>query len=327
MEVTRRVAVAGMGSIGRRHTRLLLERPDTQVEIVEPRAEALQSACREFGVTGHSSFEAMLESRPDVVWIATPTALHADQTIAALAAGAHVFCEKPMSGTGKDARRMIDAANAASTILNIGFYLHFWRGMERMKQLISDGCPGNVLHAHARVGSYTTLVNSVSRYQVDQPGSLFFDYSHQPDLFYWLLGTSPESVWVAGFQGGDVELSSEPNVIDMVCEYRSKLITTVHLNYVQLPERHEYEIVGDRGWATADFFSGVVRYGNRAENRITEEKLTQERDDIFRAEHQAFFDAVEGKRKPETSAADGLISTAICEAALESWRTRERVRL
>ena len=42
---------------------------------------------------------------------------------------------------------------------------------------------------------------------------------------------------------------------------------------------------------------------------------------MFRAEHRAFFEAADGKRPPETSAADGLVSTAICEAILESYTT------
>jgi predicted dehydrogenase len=326
MAVKRRVAVVGLGSIGRRHTRLLLERRDVAVEVVEPKEETLAAAQTDLGpLLAHPSFEAMLETRPDVVWVATPTPVHADQTVRALDAGAHVFCEKPMSGMFDDALKMKAAADRAKTILNIGFYLHFSRSLARLKALIDEGALGKVLHAHARVGTYTTLVNSISRYQAQVPGSLFFDYSHQPDLFYWLLRRAPESVWVAGFQGGELEHSSSPNVADVLCEYAVNLMTTIHLNYVQLPERHEYEVVGDRGWAMVDFFSGTVRIGTRAESSVRTETLTQERDDVFRAAHAAFFEMVEGRRGPETSASDGLVSMAICEAAVESWRTRKRV--
>ena len=54
-------------------------------------------------------------------------------------------------------------------------------------------------------------------------------------------------------------------------------------------------------------------------------KYPSVRDDMFRAEHQAFFEMVKGTRAPETSAAEGLVSTAICEAAIESWKSRQRV--
>src|SRR5207248_5155393 len=123
------------------------------------------------------------------------------------------------------------------------------------------------------------------------------------------------------------ELSSPPNVIDMICEFDGDLQASIHLNYVQFPERHCYEVIGDRGWAELDFFGGWIRHGSRSTGEIRTETFHQERDDIFRAEHAAFFDAVDGKRPPETTAADGLVSTAICEAAVESWRTGARVHV
>ena len=64
----------------------------------------------------HGSFDAMLASSPDVVWIATPTPLHAEQTIAALQAGAHVFCEKPMSDDLADALRVTSTAAASERV-------------------------------------------------------------------------------------------------------------------------------------------------------------------------------------------------------------------
>src|SRR5437764_461349 len=98
MEMIRRVVVVGLGSIGRRHVRLLCERPDVKVEVVDPSADAVQQARQELGsLPAHTSLEEALATGPDVVWLATPTALHAEQAMAALKAGSHVFCEKPMS--------------------------------------------------------------------------------------------------------------------------------------------------------------------------------------------------------------------------------------
>src|SRR5689334_23339296 len=128
----RRVLVVGLGSIGRRHARLLMERADLEVALVETNPEVLKAARTTLGpLESYSSVSAALETAPDVVWLATPTSLHAGQVIAALDAGAHVFCEKPMSDRLESARRMKEAADHARGILAIGFYLHFWRGMIR----------------------------------------------------------------------------------------------------------------------------------------------------------------------------------------------------
>lgn len=326
MAVKRRVVVVGVGSIGRRHTRLLLERDDVQVELVEPNAETLASARTEFGeLAAHESFESMLATQPDIVWLASPTSLHAAQSIAALQAGAHVFCEKPMTYTLQEAEGVLAIAERSLKVFNVGFYLHFWTGMALLKGLIERGELGSVLYIHAHVGSYVTLVNSRSRYQAKLPGSLFFDYSHQPDLFYWLMRKIPVAVQVLAFRGGALEFTSDPNVADLISEYDSPLVTHIHLNYVQMPQRHTYEVTGDEGWAFLDFDKGLLLVGNRRQQRVNTKTFEQDRDDIVRAEHDAFFEAVDGKRSPESPASDGMISTAICVAAFQSYQSRQRV--
>ena len=98
---------------------------------------------------------------------------------------------------------------------------------------------------------------------LSNPGSLFVDYAHQPDLLYWLTGRAPRAVTTFGFQGGNLDLSSSPNVADIVCEYDDALLTTIHLNYVQMPHRHLYELVGDEGWASIDFETKQMTLGRR----------------------------------------------------------------
>lgn len=324
----RRIAIVGVGSIGRRHARLLSQRDDIIVELLEPSEENLALIRNELGeVTVHQNFEQMLRTAPDVVWIATPTPLHAEQSIAALRAGCHVFCEKPMSLTLIEARKMQAAAEREGRILNIGFNLHFHPALVRMKQLIEMGSLGTILHVHARVGSYTTLVNSRSRHQSLQEGSLIFDYAHQPDLFYWLLNEVPTRVFCHGLLGGGLEYSSNPNIASITCFYERPMLATIHLNYVQMPERHEYEVVGDDGWALLDVNEGKLRVGSRSAGEIKVEDFQLNRDDMYRAEHEAYLLAIEGKRGPDTPPAAGLVSTAVCEAAVQSWKTGQTVKI
>lgn len=317
MEV-KRVVVVGLGSVGRRHARLLAERADVAVQVADPNPAAIE------GADGYRSFEEALASKPDVMWICSPTSLHAAQTIAALEAGCSVFAEKPMSDSLEAAGRMRDAAERTGRLLNIGFHLHFWQGAIRIRQLIESGALGAILHVHARVGSYITLVNSQSRYQASCPGSLFLDYSHQPDLFYWWLNEAPRSVFASGIRAGAMEHSSDPNVTDIACEYESAKLATIHLNYVQMPERHCYEISGDEGWVYADFNTGSLTVGNRRTQTTVVETFAQDKDAMIRAEQQAFFDALAGRCRPSTSATDGLVSAAVCEAIYQSWQSGEK---
>ena len=328
MALKRRIVVVGVGSIGRRHARLLGERHDLEVEICEPDDASLEIARRELGdLHNHASYETVLSDPPEIVLIATPQPLHRSQTIAALEAGCHVLCEKPMSNDLEDARAMQEAASSASTVLDIGFPFHFHPAFIRIKTLIEEGALGTVLHAHFRVGSYVTLVNSLSRHQRDLEGALFLDYAHQPDIFYLLFGRRPKGIYVTGIQGGNMELTSNPNVMDILCDYEDAFSTSIHLNFLQHPARSECEIVGDEGWLNLDVATGLLRLGNRGDGSETAETHFVDIDELLRLEHQAFFDAVDGKREPESPASQAIVSMEIIDAGLRSWREQQRIEL
>jgi len=326
MDKQQRIVIVGMGSIGRRHAKLLKEHKNVIVEIVEPNPEVVTAAKEKLGkLYLHKNFDEMLKTKPEIVIIATPHRLHASQAIQALRAGCHVFCEKPMSDNLADAIKINEVAQSTEMVLNIGFQLHFHPGLVMLKKIIGQKILGTILHAHAKVGTYITLVNSVSGYQTSQEGALFYDYTHQSDILFWLLEKKPNAVYALALQSGNLEFSSNPNLAIINCEYNSNLFSTIHLNYIQMPERHEYEIIGDKGWAILDANMGILRTGMRENSSMQTESFSIDRDDMYRGEHKAFFQAIEKKSLPESPAKDGLISIAICDAAMKSWKTKSRV--
>ena len=111
---------------------------------------------------------------------------------------------------------------------------------------------GRILSLHFHVGTYLTLMNSISRHQAEVEGAIAMDYAHQPDLFYWWLGKMPVRVYAAGCRGGDLPLQSNPNLMAVTLEYEEPLIATIHMNYLQHPDRGACEVIGDRGWALFD---------------------------------------------------------------------------
>lgn len=324
----KKIVIVGLGSIGRRHARLLAQRSDVDLAYCDPRKDMLSMAIQETG--NHptfSDFKEALSSQPDIMVIATPHHLHVPQTLQAIQNNIHVLCEKPLSHSLEEAQTLADEEKKYSAIISIGFHLHFHQGLCRLKELISNGSLGTIIHAHCRVGSYITLVNSISQYQSEMEGALLLDYAHQPDLIYWLLEEKPESVYLAAGKAGDMEFSSNPNFLALTLEYKNPMIATIHLNYLQMPERHEYEIVGDQGWAILDANTGYLWIGEKKTKKESVQQITTERDHMYRLEHQAFFDAIEKKREPETSVADGMISMMIIDAALHSWKMKKRISL
>jgi myo-inositol 2-dehydrogenase/D-chiro-inositol 1-dehydrogenase len=170
-----------------------------------------------------------------------------------------------------------------------------------------------------------TLENSRTRYQHWLEGALGFDYAHQPDLLHWLLGSLPVGVYAAGAHLQGPELHSNPNVLSVNFDYSRPVLGTIHLNYLQAPERHEYEVVGDQGWAILDIASCRLTIGMRDSGRTSHGSFAVARDALYAAEHQSFLNAVISGSAPESPPHEALVSVLMTAAALASWRSRQRV--
>ncbi len=93
------------------------------------------------------SFAAMLEQDLDGVVIATPSALHAEQSIAALERGMAVFCQKPLGRNAAEAQAVVDAANRADRLLSVDFSYRYTAGAQAIAGLLRERAMGDVFAA------------------------------------------------------------------------------------------------------------------------------------------------------------------------------------
>jgi predicted dehydrogenase len=326
MANNQRLVIVGAGSIGRRHGRLLTRRKDLSVELCDTNPRALREAMEKTGaIQGHHSFDGMLESKPDIVLVASPHEWHTEHTIRALEAGAHVLCEKPMAESIDKARQVLEKERYSKRVLAYGFSNHFHPAILKARELIKSDQLGEILYAHFHVGTYGTLVNSRSRYQADLEAAILMDYVHQPDLLFWMLDKSPAGVYASGSLGGNLELRSNPNSMTLLLDYNVPMTASIHLNYLQYPDRYHFEFLGDLGWIYIDMIANIIYMGDRNREDVSREKINVERDRVYEAEHQAFFDAIAGERSPESTAEDAMQSMIVLDAAIQSWKTKMRV--
>jgi predicted dehydrogenase len=178
--------------------------PDAEVvAIASARRTSAEAVAAEFGVPhAYDNWQAMLDGHTfDLVCIATPTVLHAPQTLAALARGAHVLCEKPTAMNAGEAARMLAAAQAAGRLHMIDHELRFNPNRAKVAALIADGSLGEVRHVViTNIGP--TWNDPASRPKgdwwslADQGGGrLGANGSHQVDLLRWWVG---DVAWVTG---------------------------------------------------------------------------------------------------------------------------------
>lgn len=149
---TIRVGVAGTG-IGAVHIEALQQVPDVAVTMVcsAQAVRAEQTAARLGVPRATTDFRNLLGPEVDAVVVATPQALHAQQALAAVRAGKHVFCEKPLAMSLGEARALRDAARAAGIVHTINHQMRFNAAYARAHELASAGYLGRLAVADARI--------------------------------------------------------------------------------------------------------------------------------------------------------------------------------
>lgn len=148
-----KVAVIGVGNISYWHITSYLNNPDVEiVAFCDINPETLRRRGEEFGVTAlFESYDEMLQKVPeiDLVSVCTWNNAHAAAAIAALNAGKHVLCEKPMAMNAVQAEEMRRAAEQNGKLLQVGFVRRFGQDAAVILDFAEGGNLGEVYFARA----------------------------------------------------------------------------------------------------------------------------------------------------------------------------------
>ncbi|MFE1048445.1 Gfo/Idh/MocA family protein [Streptomyces olivaceus] len=213
-----RTAVVGTGSIARSSHLPALQKlaADGEVEVVaavDVDAAAVRAFADEYGVP-HASTDldaSLAEVRPDLVVLCTPPAVHREQSVAALRAGAHVWCEKPPcpSLADYDAVTEAEVAGEAGPYASIVFQHRFGSGARHVRALLGSGALGRPLVAHCQTTWYRDkayyAVPWRGRWATEGGGPAMGHGIHQTDLLLDLMGPWSEVRGMAGRLVHDVE--------------------------------------------------------------------------------------------------------------------------
>jgi UDP-N-acetylglucosamine 3-dehydrogenase len=216
---TLKVAVIGCGSIAR-HRHFVEYNAHAGVEITavcDIVGERANEMAEKYNARSYTSYEELLANENvDAVSVCLPNALHAPVSIAALNAGCHVLCEKPMATSREEANEMIEAAEKNNKKLMIAHNQRFVSSHVKARKLIESGEVGKIYSFRTAFGH-----GGPEGWSVDGKESWFFKKDeafigamgdlgvHKADLLRYLLGE--EFVEVAGFvetsakEGTDVD--------------------------------------------------------------------------------------------------------------------------
>ncbi len=273
----------------------------------------------------YQEVESLLED-PDVelVDICVPTAMHPALAIAALRAGKHVICEKPIARTSREARAVIEAIQAAKGFFMPAMCMRFWPGWAHLKDLVTKRTYGRVLAARfRRVSAPPSWSRSHYFKGRDSGGALFDLHIHDTDFIQFLFGR-PRRVYATG-------LSRFSGAIDhVVTQYQFKSGITVYAEGSWLLTEGfvmSYTLHFER--ATVDFDSSRGSEAYRLDTENGRPRFALEHgSDGYVEELKHMVRAIQtGKPPAIVTASDALSSLEICEAEELSIRTGRMINL
>ena len=346
-----RLGVVGAGNIAEMNVAGYLEHDRCDVVAVcDTDKELAQAAAATWGATQvFTSLEDLLDD-PDIdaVEILTPTHLHYDHVLAAVAAGKHVSCQKPLANTVDQALEMGTAAAAAGVTLRVSECFYHYPPLERAKKLIADGAighPTNVrirtvvgqtdsaFQAGLRADGYVWRLNNLS-----PGGHLFDDMVHKYALALWLFDQDIVSVQAVVRRR---DLFFEPCAA--IFEYEDEsLLGSMEVSYApKMWLRSAYygadeflEVQGDEGflWVTRctgemlDLPAVMVYRGDSTEMAMTGySDMDADWGTGFKRSSAHFIDSLLAGTPADMSAEQAAKVLQLCFAVYEAGNTRRPV--
>lgn len=287
--------VIGYGSIGARHVRLLTE--------LGCRTAVVSRREVDFPVVYHGLAEALAAEYPDYVVIANETNQHYD-AVSALARFGYkgtVLVEKPLFSN------WVEISPLPFKNVFVAYNLRFHPVIQRLKKL-SEG--ERILSVQAYVGQYLPDWRPTSDYRVsysataEQGGGVLRDLSHELDYLTWILGKW-ECVSALGGHFSSLEITSD-DIFALMLVTPSCPILSLQMNYLDRVGRRLILINTDNHTIEADLIRGTITVDRDRES------FTTERDDTYRAMHEAILSGSIGTL---CSLDEGLETLRLIEAA------------
>jgi scyllo-inositol 2-dehydrogenase (NAD+) len=322
-----KLAIIGVGRMGRIHARVLSRIDEIDiVAIVDSRVEIAESIASELDSSPYSNIESIVRKVGiEAVLIATPTPTHPSMVHAALDAGLHVLCEKPLSLDPSEGAKLGDLAHRLGLVLQIGFWRRFASPWRAAKRALEDGAIGD------------PVMIRLSQWDANPPPPAFCDPAvsgglaidcgvHEFDLAEWFTGSTVTSVIGRNLRIVDAAVGASGDVDNLVAmlEMGDGVTATVDLSRnSRYGDDVRTEILGSQGALLIDLLpSGQTRVATADGVRVLEDsKIDDATEDGLANQARAFVACVRGEGGDVPMAAASTRAVAIGRALQRSAET------
>lgn len=298
-----KVLIVGLGSIGIRHGRNLMELGADVAVGFDPVEERREHFEEEIGGVGVSSLEEGLDRGSDLAVIASPTRFHLEQATVCAQAGCHLLIEKPLGISMEGVAELQGLTERHGLFVHLGSNFKFHPALQAMRSLVTDGVLGRVTSAQILAGQWLPEWHPWEDYRhgysakSELGGGIVLD-THELDYLTWLLGPALEIQGMTT-QSGSLDIDTE----DVACAcllLEGGILATVQVDYIQRDYRRRYHISGDAGTVEWDFSTGKL-YVYRASDESSQIlDVSEDVNEMYLRQAQHVMDGVAGHAKAVT---------------------------
>ncbi len=333
-----RVGIAGLGRLGKVHAKnLAFHIPGAKLIAACSIVDAeLVFAKEELGITDcYTDFDEMLAKADiDAVAIVTTSGLHCEQIEKALAAGKHVFTEKPLGVNVEECKKAEKAVEKYSEkVFFLGFMRRYDPSYVYAKKKIEEGAIGKPYMVKATGIDPEALVEGAIRFAATSGGIYIDMASHDVDLMRWFLGSEATEVYALGatFKHPEFVTAGDNETGCAMFQFENGGIGMLHVGRTAAHGYHiETEIVGTEGSIRiSPVPSKNLAMIYNKEGAVTEcvEGFPERFEEAYRLEMKEFIDCILEGRKPGVTVYDGTRVTELTFAATESFKDHKVVKI
>jgi predicted dehydrogenase len=235
-----RVAVIGCGAWGKNLVRCFASLNALEA-VVDNTPETMQQLAAHYGCRALTEDEAIADPMVDAIVVATPPSKHLDVALKAIAAGKHVYVEKPLTLDMASATQMVDAARSAGLVLMTGHILQFHPAFRALKAIVREGRLGEVL----RINANRLNLGAVRR----EEDALWCLAPHDISMALALVGERPDTV--EGY--GETLLRNDiADAVTVRLGFPGGAQALISVSWLHPYKEHRLSVIGSAGMAVFD---------------------------------------------------------------------------
>lgn len=319
-----RVGIIGAGYIGGVHAAILARDERVKItavhDVVGERAGQL---ARSLAATVARAAEEVIEAS-DAVYITTPNTKHTALALAAIDAGKHVFCEKPMATSVDDAREVLLAASQTSAVFQVGHNRRFAPVYVTLKRMISEAGPAHSAHIKMNRGE---LINPAWVADPQITGGFLYETTiHMFDMMRFLFGEVAR-LDAVGSSHQYPEADDFSCLISFANGFHATMCSSADASWLFPFER--VEVFCHHATFTTREMESITHSEGLEGHHATRsmQQLSKEEKWGYAQEDRAFIDSIVDGMPAAVNALDGFRSVELVDACYRAVRTGERIQL